>query len=703
MTLEDIQKIVQQSNAAQSPDKTTAAQDLQAFSGNYTPVRFGPSNTAATPAPSPATQPTTGNAPAPTNTPTSGGGTINVPVIPVEGHTPVARVDPTTYEWTGDREKDGEVIEKLRKRYGWEEPEQGTPGYSGLFRGTPGKPHGLGYRNDNPIDYSAQGAGFWSMGIDPNDPALGYHIAAFKKREAENWQWANGEYWANNKRTGNQLADDATVLDWYWRDLARRMDKSNSFFDSFIGKLFTNIAIGWATAGVGNMFGPWAARLFGAVMGGMRSDWDPLNTVMGGLSYDTGALLEQTGVTGIAKSVLPDWAEVIIPKSAEVTSIDAAGKAIIDPYTWTDALKSAGWTTAKEGLSGFQESLSQEQEQGQGAAEAAPLQPGVAPGLTPLPQGYVPPPITPIPPVMFGQEQGQGQTPANPFDTENNPFNPGTEVPDYAKGGPVRIEDLSNDDFINRAGYGGNDMQGSARRDLEALMAQIGQYAAGGMVPEYGYGGMVPEYGYGGMVPQYAAGGMVPEYAEGGEVEPVMEEVAQAAPTPRRRRRRRPAYLGKPVKNMPGFYNINPEKFDFYSMARHMDSPGIYTVGPAKLTMYETPEGSGYGVRARPGGRFVTRMPSDNSDAWNMILSHYNMSPYDPYHNTITAPIEGALPRTNLNSPSLAREEYNAAMRDVYSDLAQEGKPMIAYYDPRYSRPRGRKRTSPMLPSQDII
>jgi len=642
MTLEDIQKIVQQSNAAQSPDKTTAAQDLQAFSGNYTPVRFGPSNTAATPAPSPATQPTTGNAPAPTNTPTSGGGTINVPVIPVEGHTPVARVDPTKYEWTGDREKDGEVIEKLRKRYGWEEPEQGTPGYSGLFRGTPGKPHGLGYRNDNPIDYSAQGAGFWSMGIDPNDPALGYHIAAFKKREAENWQWANGEYWANNKRTGNQLADDATVLDWYWRDLARRMDKSNSFFDSFIGKLFTNIAIGWATAGVGNMFGPWAARLFGAVMGGMRSDWDPLNTVMGGLSYDTGALLEQTGVTGIAKSVLPDWAEVIIPKSAEVTSIDAAGKAIIDPYTWTDALKSAGWTTAKEGLSGFQESLSQEQEQG--AAEPAPLQPGVAPGLTPLPQGYVPPPITPIPPVMFGQEQGQGQTPANPFDTENNPFNPGTEVPDYAKGGPVRIEDLSNDDFINRAGYGGNDMQGSARRDLEMLLQG---YATGGIVGE---------------TPSWLG-------------DPYQFNV----------------YMGPGKAPIEGFYELNPDTFNFYAHRagqkynfrnQGIGNPGVFNAtrlddrdfrkeyGFDRYAVpffgYNTPE------RANYGGEMYSRM-----------LSKSPFFAEGPFLSSRTTNKEhDGLYDPTPEQRAKDRKRYNRIMRRKARNAKKAGTPFLVYYNP---------------------
>jgi hypothetical protein len=578
--------------------------------------------------------------------------------------------------------------------------------YGAYFGGENGNAPGLGYRNDNPIDYSTEGAGFVSQGIDPNDPALGYYIANFKKKEAENWAWANGEYWANNKRTGNQLTDDATVLDWYWRDLARRMDKSNSFFDSFLGKLFVNIAVGWATAGVGNMFGPWAASLFGGITSGAMNDWDPLSMIMGAVTPQIGNIMDSTGLSGLANDILPDWASLRLPETTQmVTGIDKFGNAVIRDvfdYTLNDALQSAGMTTAKEALSRFQESLSQEQ--GQGGAEPASLQPGAAPGLTPLPQGYVPPPITPVDPVRFGQ--GASQPPTNPFDAENNPFNPVTE---YAKGGTVRrsIEDMTDNEFI---GMRRDDMPGSARRDLDALMAQIGQYAAGGMVPEYGYGGMVPEYAdggmvseyaEGGMVPEYGDGGMVPEYAEGGEVEEMFQEAPQLAPV--QRKAKKPAYLGARVQGMPGFYNINPNKFNFYQMAAQMDQPGVYTVGAPKLTMYETPEGSGYGVRARPGGKYVSRMPSDNTSAWNTFLGSYNVSPYAPYHGTTTASFEGAIPRTDLRKPALPKEEYNAAMRQLYADLAAEGKPMVAYYNPKFSRNRGRKRTSPLLASQDIV
>jgi hypothetical protein len=587
-------------------------------------------------------------------------------------------VDPTTYEWTGDREKDGEIIERLRKRYNWEKPKGGTEMYGGYFGGINGTAPGLGYRNDNPIDYSTEGAGFVSQGIDPNDPALGYYIANFKKKEAENWAWANGEYWANNKRTGNSLTDDAAVLDWYWRDLARRMDKSNSFFDSFLGKLFVNIAVGWATAGIGNMFGPWAASLFGGITSGAMNDWDPLSMIMGAVTPQLGNIMDSTGLSGLANDILPDWASLRLPETTQmVTGIDKFGNAVIRDvfdYTLNDALQSAGMTTAKEALSRFQESLSQEQ--GQGGAEPASLQPGAAPGLTPLPQGYVPPPITPVDPVRFGQ--GASQPPTNPFDAENNPFNPVTE---YAKGGTVRrsIEDMTDNEFI---GMRRDDMPGAARRDLGALMARSSQG-----VPQYANGGMISQNAAGlfdgtsgslisNNASTLAAG--IPTTTAGGVVSQNKAGLASRPP-------KKPAYLGAPVQGMPGFYQINPNKFDFYKMAAQMDQPGVYTVGAPKLSMYETPEGSGYGVRARPGGQYVSRMPSDNTSAWNTFLGNYNVSPYAPYHGTTTASFEGAIPRTDLRKPALPKDEYNAAMRQLYADLAAEGKPMIAYYDPAYS------------------
>ena len=360
-----------------------------------------------------------------------------------------------------------------------------------------------------------------------------------------------------------------------------------------------------------------------------------------------------------------------------VTGIDKFGNAVIRDvfdYTLNDALLSAGMTTAKEALSRFQESLSQEQ--GQGAAEPASLQPGAAPGLTPLPQGYVPPPITPVDPVRFGQ--GASQPPTNPFDAENNPFNPVTE---YAKGGSVRrsIEDMTDNEFI---GMRRDDMQGSARRDLDALMARSSQG-----VPEYADGGLISQNAAelfsgasGSLISNNPVGPVTgtPTNTAGSMISQNKAGIVSGPP-------KKPAYLGAQVEGMPGFYYINPDKFNFYQMAPQMDQPGVYTIGAPKLSMYETPQGSGYGVRARPGGKYVSRMPSDNTSAWNTFLGSYNVSPYAPYHGTTTASFEGAIPRTDLRKPALPKDEYNAAMRQLYASLAAQGKPMIAYYDPRYS------------------
>jgi hypothetical protein len=193
---------------------------------------------------------------------------------------------------------------------------------------------------------------------------------------------------------------------------------------------------------------------------------------------------------------------------------------------------------------------------------------------------------------MFGQEQAP---PVNPFDPNSNPFNPVTE---FARGGTVkkRREDMTDNEFI---GMRRDDMPGSARKDLEALMAQIGQYAAGGMVPEYGYGGMVPEYAGGGMVPEYAEGGEVEGYAAGGQV---------------------PSYLGDEYNfagsTIPGFYQLNAEQFPFWAMRNQQDG-SVFTPGRPQFTPYNmnSPEVQG-GVRM-PNGRFLYAINQDTSTGYS--------------------------------------------------------------------------------------
>lgn len=428
-----------------------------------------------------------------TNPPAPGSQPIVIPETPATIAPPVhtPRPRPTTYEWTGDAATDGEAINYLRNKYDYEAPKPGQEMYGAYFGGINGQAQALGYRNDNPIDYSSEGAGFVSQRIDPNDPALGYYIASFKKNESENWSWANGEYWANNKRTGDAFVDDARVLDWYWRDLARRMDKSNSFFDSTFGKIFSSIAIGWATAGVGNMFGPWAASLFGGIMAGATSDWNPMKMIMGAVGPFTNHILNAAGVTGVMERVLPDWADFLVPE----TGYDF-------DYGIDDALMSGGWSAGQSLLENYQRGLTQPEAstvdpfaQYAGEEELDATTP-IAPILPTDPFVLPPSTVGPGQATMPGQgttpEQGtmpgQGTTPANPnpFDPTQggNPFNPDPYT-GYALGGLVNrrkqterkepqsdsrkmydqlmrkekeesgeerpVYELSNDDFINYA------------------------------------------------------------------------------------------------------------------------------------------------------------------------------------------------------------------------------------------------------------
>lgn len=206
-------------------------------------------------------------------------------------------------------------------------------------------------------------------------------------------------------------------------------------------------------------------------------------------------------------------------------------------------------------------------------------------------------------------------------------------------------------------------MYGDARKELEALMAQ--QQMPTQPMMGYADGGMVDDpYD---AVTGYAAGGM----ADSGL----------------------PSYLGDPVEGMPeGFYYINPNRFNFYRMASQQDSPGFYTIGRPRLTTYDR-QGGGYAVRS-PGAGVLARIAANQPDAgWNRILGgESNRAPFQPYHQMVTAPVEGALPRLDITKPAegISKRDYNRAMRQLARAARSSQNPFIAYYNPEYSTPRGR-------------
>lgn len=295
-----------------------------------------------------------------TNTPSGGGITLpNIGSGPGEitpqAHTPVRRIEPYDEDFDFDKytpEQRKAIVNRLRDRYNYVRPAQGTPGYGGIFGGTG---QGLGFRNDNPMDYSRPGAGLWAAGIDPADPAAFMWGWGFQKDP--NYGYALSKFGMPNTG-GGKYADLLALNDLYYRDLAMRMDKSNSFFDSFFGNLFVSIITGFATAGVGALFGKLGATIFGAVLGGIKSDWDPLSIILGGLGgYGWGNILDATGISGVLRDILPDWAEFVIPESTEmVFGIDKFGVPIVKDvfdYTLDDILLDAGELAAKESLDIF--------------------------------------------------------------------------------------------------------------------------------------------------------------------------------------------------------------------------------------------------------------------------------------------------------------------------------------------------------------
>lgn len=163
-----------------------------------------------------------------------------------------------------------------------------TPPAAGTVRGSAGFNAGL-----KGININEWGAGLWAQGVDVNSPNLARTVRAvydaklgsgamadpdFQKRVAG--EFAKKGWSASNDK---QLID---TVDWYWRDLSRRMAKSNNFFDSTVGKI-VGLGVTVAASIVG---GPAGGAAAGAVTGGLKDG--PL-----------GALAGAVGGYGIGKGV----------------------------------------------------------------------------------------------------------------------------------------------------------------------------------------------------------------------------------------------------------------------------------------------------------------------------------------------------------------------------------------------------------------
>lgn len=224
-----------------------------------------------------------------------------------------------------------------------------TPPAKGTRRGSALFGSGFGGSNVGGFNINEWGAGLWGAGIDVNSPTLSKTVrdvynakmagegndTDFQKRVAG--ELSKKGYSASNDK---QLID---TVDWYYRDLGRRMDKSNSFFDSTIGKIVsvgaTIAAAAFAPAVIPGITAAQAGAAAGAVLGGVQDGVKgALFGAVGGYGIGKGVQFVQGG--GLT-SLLSKSAPIVDGSTASVTK--AAGAASV-------SVPSTGATTAGPSL-----------------------------------------------------------------------------------------------------------------------------------------------------------------------------------------------------------------------------------------------------------------------------------------------------------------------------------------------------------------
>jgi len=157
--------------------------------------------------------------------------------------------------------------------------------------GPGGAKFGMGSGGPNRFNHTQLYGGLWSIGIDPNSPTL--------QQDVQRWYDSQPQAVKNEvqKGMGNQPGRGSInplvyAVDWRQRDVARKIQKENGFFQSLPGKI---VGIG-ATALGSVLGGPIGGAIAGGVTGGLSS-----GNVLGGLTgalggYFGGGLLNKAGI-----------------------------------------------------------------------------------------------------------------------------------------------------------------------------------------------------------------------------------------------------------------------------------------------------------------------------------------------------------------------------------------------------------------------
>jgi hypothetical protein len=141
--------------------------------------------------------------------------------------------------------------------------------------GPGGAQFGMGAGGPYRFDYTQKGSGLWASGIDPNSPDV-QRLAEISIANLPPKERAKVPKVAGPRST--QPIDAASALDAYHRDVARQIQKTNSFFDSTLGKVLGTVA----TIGAGFLpGGQFLAPVVGAGIGGAKGGLK--GAVLGGL------------------------------------------------------------------------------------------------------------------------------------------------------------------------------------------------------------------------------------------------------------------------------------------------------------------------------------------------------------------------------------------------------------------------------------
>jgi hypothetical protein len=127
--------------------------------------------------------------------------------------------------------------------------------------GPGGARFGAGAGGPNRFDYTQYGGGLWSIGIDPNAPDV----------DAKAQQWFNSQPANVQAEVRKGLAGGKSLTwatDWRARDVARKIQKSNNFFDSTLGKV-VGVALPMGLGAIAAPLGIAASAGIGGATGGL--------------------------------------------------------------------------------------------------------------------------------------------------------------------------------------------------------------------------------------------------------------------------------------------------------------------------------------------------------------------------------------------------------------------------------------------------